>query len=438
MKTMLRGVSGPLRLLLALTLLAAACGAPAGPPESAGGTEPEPPATQADGTEPPGEAETAGGTEAADGTEAAFPDEPVTLNVIDVAGNLQLTQPMIDAYAEANPDKVAQVNYEQAPSPDLAGRIQAQQEGGNLQTDLVLTGTDGLAAGIEFDLWEEIVSRYADTGADLEQILLPPALDMQGLAQDYGVVVTYYPSGPLLEYDPEQVDDPPTTPEELLAFAEANPGKFQYARPANSGPGRTFIMGLPYLLDDADPMDPENGWENTWEFLEDLGEHIEYYPTGTTQTMTELGQGTRAMLASTTGWDINPRALGTVPKEVEVAFFDGFTWVADAHYFVVPKGVDDAKMAVLLDLLAWIHQPEENAKAYDAGYFYPGPAVNGAELSMAPPESQAILEEFGRPEYEQAIADNPIEVPLDAEQLVQAFEIWDRRIGQGKVQEEDG
>ncbi len=42
----------------------------------------------------------------------------------------------------------------------------------------------------------------------------------------------------------------------------------------------------------------------------------------------------------------------------------------------------------------------------------------GAELSMAPEDSQAILEEFGRPEYDQAIADNPIEVPLSAAALV--------------------
>jgi putative spermidine/putrescine transport system substrate-binding protein len=399
-----------------LVLLAVACGAPEAP--TAGQTA-APTATGGDGG----------------ATSAPAADDTVTLNVIDVAGNLQLTQPMIDAYVEANPDKVARVNYDQAPSPDLAGRIQAQQEGGNLQTDLVLTGTDGLAAGIEFGLWEEIVPTYEATGADLAEILIEPAYNMQALAEGYGVVITYYPSGPLLEYDPAQVTDPPSTPEELLAWAEANPGKFMYARPANSGPGRTFLMGLPYLLGDENPQDPES-WDNTWAYLEQLGQHIEYYPTGTTLTMTELGQGVRAMIASTTGWDINPRALGTVPKEAEVAFFEDFTWVTDAHYFVVPKGVDDAKMEVLLDLLAWIHTPEENAKAYDAGYFYPGPAVEGATLEMAPAESQSVVEEFGRPEYEDVIANNPKEVPLGAEALVQAFDIWDRRIGGGKIQEQ--
>jgi putative spermidine/putrescine transport system substrate-binding protein len=407
------GIPRPFGLVTALAVFLAACSAPV-----------------------PGASDSADSSAAESGSDTASTGEAVTLNVIDVAGNLQLTQSMIDAFVEANPDRVAKVNYDKAPSPELAGRIQAQQEGDNLQTDLVLTGTDALAAGIELGLWEEIASQYeehADT--TLEDILLPAAYDMQALAENFGVVITYYPSGPLLEYDPAQVTDAPTSPEDLLEYAEANPGKFMYARPANSGPGRTFIMGLPYLLGDEDPMDPENGWDKTWAYLEELGKYVEYYPTGTGQTMTELGQGTRAMIASTTGWDINPRALGTVPKEAEVSFFEDFTWVSDAHYFVVPKGVDEAKLDVLLDLLAWIHQPEENAKAYDAGYFYPGPAVQGAELSMAPEDSQAILEEFGRPEYDQAIADNPIAVPLSAADLVRAFEIWDERIGGDQIKE---
>lgn len=424
-----------------LTLTAAACGAPEAAPEtSAEGGAAAPDAAAEGGSEVAGDADTAeesdAGSEGGGAGDLAFPDEPVQLNVIDVAGNLQLTQGMIEAYAAENPDKVAGVNFETAAAPDLAGRIQSQQEGGDLQTDLVLTGTDGLSAGIEFDLWEPIEEAYTATGADLEEILLEPAFNMQSLAEGYGVVVTYYPSGPLLEYDPAQVEAPPATPEELLAYVEENPGTFTYARPTNSGPGRTFLMGLPYLLGDSDPQDPENGWDNTWAYLEELGQHIDYYPSGTTQTMTELGQGARSIIATTTGWDINPRALGTVPAEVEIAAFDDFTWVSDAHYFVVPAGVDEGTEAVLLDLLAWMHTPEENAKAYDAGYFYPGPAVEGATLELAPEESRAVIEEFGREEYDALIADNPIELPLEAADLVTAFERWDREIGGNKVQED--
>jgi putative spermidine/putrescine transport system substrate-binding protein len=77
--------------------------------------------------------------------------------------------------------------------------------------------------------------------------------------------------------------------------------------------------------------------------------------------------------------------------------------------------------------------PPQQAKAYDKGYFYPGPAVKDVPLSMAPQASQQAIGEYGRPEYEQLIAGNPLEVPLDAKSLVAAFDKWDREIGGAKV-----
>jgi len=59
--------------------------------------------------------------------------------------------------------------------------------------------------------------------------------------------------------------------------------------------------------------------------------------------------------------------------------------------------------------------------------------VKDVPLSMAPQESQQALGEYGRPEYEQLIASNPLEVPLDAKALVAAFDKWDREIGGAKV-----
>ncbi|MEO3434651.1 extracellular solute-binding protein [Inquilinus sp. CAU 1745] len=359
----------------------------------------------------------------------ALPDEAVALNIIDVAGNLALTQPAIENYAEAHPELVSRVTFTKAPAPELPGKIMAQQGAGRLDIDLVLTGTDALSAGIEQDLWVELLPGHQDELPNLEEIYLPAAHDMQGLSQGYGVVVTYYPSGPLLEYMPDRVATPPKTAQELLDWARQNPNRFMYARPANSGPGRTFIMGLPYLLGDSDPKDPENGWSNTWAYLKELGQYIEYYPTGTTATMKELGEGSRDMVATTTGWDINPRVLGVVPKEAKVAALEGFHWVADAHYMVVPKGLPDGKMAVVLDLMRYLLTPEAQAYTYDEGYFYPGPAVAGVTLDMAPPESQAAIEEFGRPEYEDWIANNPVETPLEPAQLVVAFRKWDEEVG---------
>ncbi|WP_062203612.1 ABC transporter substrate-binding protein [Aureimonas sp. AU12] len=361
----------------------------------------------------------------------AKPSSPVTITVVDVAGNLALTQAAMQRYTEMKPEWASRIAFTKAPAPELPAKLKAQQNAGRLDIDLVLTGTDALSAGLDQDLWTDLTPYKADL-PNLEVLYIPQAFKMQAMAKDRGVVVSYYPSGPLIEYMPDRVPTPPKTAEELLAYTKANPNKFIYARPSNSGPGRTFLMGLPYLLKDADPRDPEKGWDKTWTFLEELGQNIEYYASGTTQTMRELGEGTRDIVVSTTGWDINPRVLGVVPAEAEVGTLAGFHWVTDAHYMVVPKGVSEEKLAVLLDLMNFMLTPESQAYAYDQGYFYPGPAVKDVPLSMAPQESQDAIKEFGRPQYDQWIAENPLETPLDADKLVAAFRIWDERIGAKK------
>jgi len=240
-------------------------------------------------------------------------------------------------------------------------------------------------------------------------------------------------SGPLVEYNPDKVKQAPTTTAALLAWCKANPNRLIYARPANSGPGRTFLMGLPYLLGDKDPKDPINGWDKTWAYLKELNGCIEYYPTGTGIVMKELGEGSRDMTVTVTGWDINPRALGIVPKSYNVAAFDNLTWVNDTQYLMVPKGLSADKLAVVLDLMAYLLKPQQQALTYDKGYFYPGPAVKDVPLSMAPPESQEVIKEYGRPEYAEWTAKFPHVQPLEAKAMVEAFHKWDQEIGAQKT-----
>lgn len=359
----------------------------------------------------------------------AKPSEPVTLNVLDVAGNLQLTKGMIENFARANPDIVEDVTYTSAPAPNMAGRLQAEQQGGDATTSLVLSGTDGLSAGIDTGVLEKLIPAFEDRFPGLMQNYLPPAADMQGLAEGYGIELVYYPSGPLLEYDPSRVTDVPSSPQELLAYAKANPGKVQYADPANSGPGRTWLMGLPYLLGDKDPTDPAEGWDKTWAYLQELGKYTAPYPTGTDETMENLASGSVDIILSTTGWDINPRALGTVPANVEVAVMDNHTWVSDAQYALVPKGLSGDQLSANLALIKWMLKPDQQAIAYDSGYFYPGPAVKGVSLDMAPQKSQSVIQRYGRPQYDQWIGQFPVETSLPAEKQVEAFDKWNRLVG---------
>jgi putative spermidine/putrescine transport system substrate-binding protein len=359
------------------------------------------------------------------------PSAPVSLHILDVAGNQKLTGPMVDEFVKKHSDIISSVTWESAGAPDLVGTIKPQVDSKNISVDLVMTGTDGLSAGIGQDLWIPLVKDYGDRLSNMKNYI-DPAQKMQELADGFGVVTTYYPSGPLLQYNPKIVKDVPSTPEELLAWAKANPNKFGYARPANSGPGRTFMMGLPYILGDSDPSDPVDGWDKTWAYLKDIGQYVNNYPTGTGQVITNMADESWGLIPTTTGWDINPRALDQEPNTIEAAPFDKFTWVTDAHYAVVPKGQSADKLSAILLLLQDILTPETNAMAYDAGYFYPGPSIKGATLDKAPQASQDIIEKFGRDWYDDLIESAPKATPLTPDLLVKAFDIWDREVGAGK------
>ena len=50
---------------------------------------------------------------------AQAPKAPVTINVVDVAGNLALTQDAMQNFATKNPSLVAKINFTKAPAPEL-------------------------------------------------------------------------------------------------------------------------------------------------------------------------------------------------------------------------------------------------------------------------------------------------------------------------------
>ena len=89
-----------------------------------------------------------------------LPTQPVALNVIDVAGQLQLTQAGIERFRAANPRLVSRINFQRAPSPELPAKLKAQQDAGRVDIDLVLTGPGAMSDGVQQGLWIELWSKY--------------------------------------------------------------------------------------------------------------------------------------------------------------------------------------------------------------------------------------------------------------------------------------
>jgi putative spermidine/putrescine transport system substrate-binding protein len=375
-----------------------------------------------------------GAAGSAQGGTLPMPSHPVTLNLVDVAGDLQVMQPIIENYAKHFPQYLAKINFDSGDATEIAGKLQAQEKAGQLQVDLLLTGNDALAPSIKEGLLTKLTPTYNSVLGNSMAKYLPGAKQMLDIAQGYAIVDDYGDYGPLLTYLPGKVTNPPTTPQALLDWVKAHPGQFTYGRPSNSGPGRAFVQGLPYILGDSNPMDPINGWAKTWAYLKDLGSYIPYYTTGTGKSMRELAAGTKLLVPSTTGWDVNVRAIHTVPANAQIASFDKTTWIEDATYLAIPKGETADKLAVILDLMKWILRPASQAYAYDDGYMYPGPAIQGVTIGMATAQSRAVFNTYGRTdEYPSLIAKYPAQPPLPGDALAAMFAKWDSDIGGAKL-----
>jgi len=356
--------------------------------------------------------------------------KPVKLQIIDVAGNLTLSKPAIEAFKAKYPEMVSDIEYVKLTAPELPSKLKAQQMAGVMDTSLVLTGTDAMASGIEQDVYLPVTPKYQKDFQKYIDNYLPGAKAAFDLFNGVAICYTFCPGTSMFTYNPEKVPNPPKTAEELLAWCKANPGKFMYARPANSGPGKGFLFELPYWLGDKDPKDPKT-WTKTWAYLKELDQYIDYYPSGTGITFKELAEGTRWILASHIGWDVQQRALATIPATYQAFWLNNTTWVNDAHFMAIPKGLekDADRLAVTLELMKWLMSPEMQAYTYGNGYFYPGPSQKGISIDMAPADIQKNLKPFLRANYDTMIATLPNTPPLGPAATVEAFDMWDQLVG---------
>ena len=207
--------------------------------------------------------------------QVAKPKSPLSLNIVDAAGNLALTQPAFDNYRKDNPDLVSRIAFTKAPSPDFPGKIRAQQAANRVDIDIVIIGPDALSAGLADDIYVDVIGSLPKCSPP-EAIYLDPAWRMQELAKGRGVVVSYYPSGPLLEYAADRSNSAHYR-RGSVGLGEAKSEEVHICSPGKLRAGAFVLMGLPYLLGDSDPKDPVKGWDKTWAYLKELDQTIKYY-----------------------------------------------------------------------------------------------------------------------------------------------------------------
>src|SRR5438128_7282617 len=353
---------------------------------------------------------------------------PITLSLIDVSGDLSSTRVIIENYQKANPQKVRPVNFQRAPAHELPAKIKAQQDAGRVDVNLLLVGQDAGSVLAANGQLVRLFPQYAKLFPTDELTDAGKVLQAEG--EGYLVPSVVNNGGPVFIYNPSKVTSPPKSADELKAWVKANPGKFMYARPANSGPGRSILCGLPFILGDKKPMDPAAGWDKTWAFLKEIGESIEYYPTGTAITLKEFAEGTRWIIAGIMEWDMKPRAQGTIPPESKIFILPNTSFVIDGHFWAIPKGVSAAEQEVVLDLMKFMRRPEQQVLTWKA---FIGPSIKAATLDRAPADIQTLVREHWRPEYTDMEKKYRIVAQLPVKDLIAAMDRWDREVGAQRI-----
>ncbi len=367
------------------------------------------------------------------GAGTALAGQPITISILDNGGDYASTGIIIENYKKANPDKVKEIKLQRGPAPETPAKIKAQQDAGRADINLILTGQD---AGSVLVANKQVIDLFPKYDKMVPQNELNEAAKV---LQDSGggalMPVVVNAGGPVFIYNPKKVPKPPKTIDEFLAWAKANPQRFLYARPANSGPGRSIMCGLPYILNDKAPMDPEKGWDKAWAFMKELGKYVEYYPTGTLFTLREFAQDQRWMIAGIMEWDMKPRAEGVIPPDAKITVLDNTTFVIDGHYWGIPKGVPQNEVDVLLDLMKFMRRPEQQVLTWKA---FIGPSIKAATFDKAPPDIRDLVKEHWRPEYDQIGPGKKYKMApqLDFKELTYAMDRWDREIGAQQIKKQ--
>ena len=219
--------------------------------------------------------------------------KPVKLSIIDVAGNLQLSKPAIEAFKAANPKLVADIEYIKLTAPELSSKLKAQQMAGNLDTTMVLTGYDGMAAGIEQGIYVQVIPKYKD---DFQK-----TIDELPSRREGGIRPVQWlwhrlcllPGRPHVHLQPGQGAQPAQDARRAPGLGKGQPRQVHVRPPGELWPrAAPSSRACPTSSGTRTRRIPQT-WDKTWAFLKELDKYIDYYPSGTAITFKELAEGTR-------------------------------------------------------------------------------------------------------------------------------------------------
>ncbi|WP_119393767.1 ABC transporter substrate-binding protein [Salinibius halmophilus] len=196
----------------------------------------------------------------------------------------------------------------------------------------------------------------------------------------------------VFQYDSEFVSEPPTSMAQLLAFAEANPGRVSYPQPPNFY-GTTFLKQVAYetladtsvLQQPASQVDTEQVLAPVWQYLDALHPHLwrggEAFPANAPQMKQMLNDGELLLSLSFNPNDAQTAVNnGELPESVRSYIHQGGT-IGNTHFVAIPfNAQSEAGAQVVANFLI---SPQAQARKADTQYWGDPTVLNVADLDAA-------------------------------------------------------
>ena len=197
------------------------------------------------------------------------------------------------------------------------------------------TGTDYDVVDLSGDDLSKVMSLLGEEQfVQLDAAKLPNAASVEArssVAPDY--CQPYRGTTVILAYDEEAVPEPPATMDELVAWMEANPGRFAYNQPGTGGAGDSFARSCVYnfLPEEAFTSDDESWteqWDEGFQFLADIHPYMYQsggsvvYPAKNQGTLDLLNQGEIDMCPNWADMVLSQRAEGAIKDSIKITQID--------------------------------------------------------------------------------------------------------------------
>lgn len=196
----------------------------------------------------------------------------------------------------------------------------------------------------------------------------------------------------VFQYDSEYVEQPPGTMAELLAFAEANPGRVSYPQPPNFF-GTTFLKQVAYetledpgvLQQPVSEVDSQAVLAPVWQYLDSLHPLLwrkgNAFPANAPQMKQMLNDGELLLSLSFNPNDAQSAVNnGELPESVRSYIHQGGT-IGNTHFVAIPfNSTSSAGAQVVANFFI---SPEAQARKADTQYWGDPTVLNVAGLAGA-------------------------------------------------------